>query len=158
MRKCTKCEVEKTTDNYNKCKNRLDGLYAECKQCRNEYKRKARQKGATKILVDNKIVEIITEFPEIFLAERAVRKVSRGRNNEILQHWNYEKKNRQDVVMMSRHNKIKVLVNTIYDQEVMMYRVKHTDELLDTREKFEAFAESLKAQYDIKSVNTLTKH
>ena len=60
--------------------------------------------------------------------------------------------------MMSRHNKIKVLVNTIYDQEVMMYRVKHTDELLDTREKFEAFAESLKAQYDIKSVNTLTKH
>lgn len=34
---CSKCKIEKSTINFNKCKSKKDGLYNSCKQCRKKF-------------------------------------------------------------------------------------------------------------------------
>ena len=49
IKKCTKCSVEKPFSEFNKDKNRKDGLYPNCKSCNSLYMRQYRQENKEKI-------------------------------------------------------------------------------------------------------------
>lgn len=42
-KKCSKCKIEKTDDNYDKSKITKNGLYSTCKSCRKEYREKNKE-------------------------------------------------------------------------------------------------------------------
>lgn len=51
---CSKCNKEKYTNDFHKCKNNKDGLYTYCRQCKKQDDQKYNDKNKTKILERHK--------------------------------------------------------------------------------------------------------
>lgn len=51
---CSKCNKEKHTNDFHKCKNNKDGLYTYCRQCKKQDDQKYNDKNKTKILERHK--------------------------------------------------------------------------------------------------------
>lgn len=76
--------------------------------------------------------------PLIGTARRAVRAL--GRSTEFhWHHWNYQKPFHIDVIQLTPQEHRKAHRYLLLDQEHLMYRRNDTMELLDTKERHEAF-------------------
>jgi len=79
-----------------------------------------------------------TESPEVLRARRAVRSLGRSMAMHW-HHWSYQEAHKLDCIHMTPPEHRRAHRFLVYDREHLMYRRCDTMELLDTRERHEAF-------------------
>ena len=77
LKKCSKCGIEKSAQDFNRDKNRKDGLQRYCKPCRNQAKREYHLKQVEK----GWDVYILPEENYAGLSSYAVKRISNHRDN-----------------------------------------------------------------------------
>lgn len=82
------------------------------------------------------------KFPEKYTAILSCKKLLRPPGYQ-LHHWSYRKEHKRDVIALTIkvHNLVHKFI--IYDQEIMMYRIAKTGELLDSKEAHQEFIDGL---------------
>lgn len=159
---CVKCNKEKDVSSFYFRKDNLKNR-AECKDCtrcitkKNFLKKKddpdfilkERERGNDKYnrlykssLFDRYFKYIDGEkwkdkFPEKTKAADSTKSIRKDGHH--CHHWSYLQQHRKDVIYLTPSQHMKSHRFIIYDQERMMYRRFDTNELLDTKEKHEAY-------------------
>lgn len=170
---CFKCKKEKIINEYYAHKQMGDGYLNKCKDCtkkdikerasiliqnpewvkkeqkrhrekyyRLNYKTKHKPSPEAKRIATDRYK---SKYPEKIIAH--ARSANMDSKNGHLHHWSYNEIHYKDVIDMSESNHSFFHRFLIYDQERMMYRRCDTHELLDTREKHEAFFEHCKTNF-----------
>lgn len=78
-KKCTKCKLNKQITEFVKDKTRIDGLFPQCRECKNKDKRENYKKNKNKIYEQNKVW--VNNNPE---KVREIKKRYRDKNKEVL--------------------------------------------------------------------------
>lgn len=162
---CFKCGVEKPLSDYYKHKKMGDGHLGKCKECtksdtkkrhdellkdtawvEKEHKRHREKyhrlgyKEKHKPAAESKkqtMLRYYEKYPEKRFARSKISYLENvlGHNH----HWSYNEIHYKDVINLTEkdHNKAHRFI--VYDQERKMYRRIDTNELLDTRERHEAW-------------------
>ncbi len=124
-----------------------DGLLGKCKACtRKDSEERRKRKEATdpgwvakeEERQRKKNKDMNHKHPLIATARRAARKLGRSKEYHW-HHWSYNKEHRTDVIQLLPTEHRKAHRYLVFDQEHFMYRRSDTLELLDTRERHEAF-------------------
>ncbi len=165
---CFKCNVDKPPLEYYKHKKMADGHLGKCKDCTRkdsdirekelrrtnpawieEEKKRAREKyfrlgykDKHKPSYEDKkkaMKKYNEKYPEKLKAKVASQRLEIKIQGNHLHHWSYNDEHFKDVIELTenQHNKLHRYI--IYDQERKMYRRCDNQELLDTREKHEAY-------------------
>lgn len=145
-KRCFKCGCLKDLSLFYRHKFMSDGHLNKCMACtRDEERRRhhkkmgdpdwAAREGARQRKKNKKMNHA---DPVIATARRAVRKLGRSKESHW-HHWSYQKPHHTDVIQLTPQNHRKAHRFLIYDQEHLQYRRSDTMELLDTRERHEAF-------------------
>lgn len=147
MKQCFKCKAVKDRSEFYAHPQMGDGLLGKCKACtrRDSEARRAKKEANDPEWVKNekerhrkKNKTMYHEHPIIGAARNAVRKL--GRTKEYhWHHWSYRKEHHVDVIQLLPNEHRKAHRFLVYDQEHFQYRRSDTLELLDTRERHEAF-------------------
>lgn len=155
---CTKCGKILEIINFYKNKDNKDGYRNDCKQCKNKYNNQYYQKYKLKIKEYNQRPEIKQynvnkqikyqkKYPEkIKFRWKVQDNLPPAGNGFHYHHWSYNKQHQLDVIILtiSEHIRLHKLIS--YDKTTMMYRVKATGELLDSREKHQNYINNILLQ------------
>jgi hypothetical protein len=151
MKTCFKCGTEKSLSEFYKHPQMKDGLLGKCKKCT---RADAEQRRLLKTQTDAGWVDkekhrqrkknkaMNHEHPLVATARRAVRALGRSKDFHW-HHWSYNKNHHTDVIQLSPMEHRKAHRFLVYDQEHFQYRRCDTMELLDTRERHEAFIRNM---------------
>lgn len=143
-KECTKKDVKEREEEKRKDPEWVEKERARCREKARRLGTKKPTKEAKKLTI-NKYRD---KYPEKVRARNLSSHLSPKKKGNNLHHWSYRKEHAKDVIELSKKNHYHVHRYMIYDQEQMMYRVssKFTDwdfgDLLDTRERHEAFIDS----------------
>lgn len=143
---CFKCGETKMRSEFYAHPQMGDGLLGKCKRCTRkdaEDRRAIKLKDPEWIAKEQqrhrkKSKDRDCIFPEKRIAMNAARKIGKNKG-EHLHHWSYKAEHRRDVIRLEAPHHRKAHRFLVYDQERMMYRRTDTMELLDTRERHEAY-------------------
>lgn len=164
---CNICLVEKDLTEYYTNKGCADGYQNRCKNCtkrkskekldlinadpvlkeaeqkrhREKYHRLAYKEKhkPTPEMKKEAIALYKSKYPEKYKAKIASQRMSKVNDDNELHHWSYIQEHWKDVIELSERDHQKAHRFIIYDQERFVYRRIDTMELLDTREKHEAY-------------------
>ena len=174
MKKCFKCSLEKTLDEFYKHKQMPDGHLNKCKSCTKndvkyrenilrqniEYVKKERERAREKYYRLNYIEKKVSKeckcnsiknyknkYPEKYIAKYLSQRVRKENMKNHLHHWSYNKEHALDVIELSIKEHNFLHRHMIYDAERFMYRRCDNNQLLDTKEShLEYFNYLLKTQ------------
>lgn len=127
LNKCKECTKKDTADRV--AVKRLDIVWLA--QETERQRRKARRMHYTR--------------PEQSEARNACRKMGKSRYYHW-HHWSYRKEHHTDVFRIRRDHHTKLHEHLVYDVDSLCFAVVGTGELLNTREKHEAFIRSVVVQ------------
>jgi len=158
MKKCKKCGVTKSLEDYYRANGMKDGLASECKSCvkikernrvsilRNDIvwlekerlRCRNKQRKSPKYIRDPeklraKYLSYNAAYPEKQLSRNATRNmiVECGCQNH---HWSYNEEHYRDIISLTVRDHNKAHRYMVYDQERFMYRRSTDNVLLDTKE------------------------
>ena len=137
MKLCTKCKTEKELSEYSKKKSSKDGLQYECKACVKQYDKQYRAENSERLKQQRK--QYHAKYPEKIKAKNKANRNLPSIRGMHRHHWSYQEKHWLDVIYVDAslhsyyHSKLE------YDPERMIYRVKATGQLLDTKQKHSSF-------------------
>lgn len=178
---CFKCNLEKELNCFYKHKNMYDGHLNKCKDCtKNDSKKRQDElrknpewvekekertrekyfrlgyKGKYKSTPKQRKLNTMKYFniyPEKKEAKNKTSGLKAKTKGNQLHHWSYNEEHFKDVIELTVLEHNLVHRKTIYDQERRMYRRIDNNELLDTREKAEAYYNLIIVQEDVKRDN-----
>lgn len=143
---CFKCGERMPISHFYRHPQMADGHLGKCKQCtRKDTKTRTDALMANPEWVEReaerhrqKANKVNKERPEVSRARRAVRSLSRSKDMHW-HHWSYQEAHKVDCIHMTPPEHRRAHRFLIYDGEHLMYRRCDNMELLDTRERHEAF-------------------
>ena len=152
MKICTKCKEEKELSEFSKSKSSKDGLQYNCKACQRQYCRQYYAKNAEYCKQYQR--EYVAENPELkaernrkYKSKYPEKRKAKSKANYNLpsragchrHHWSYNEEHWLDIIYVDASMHSYYHTHMEYDSTHMMYRIKATGELLDTRERHEAY-------------------
>lgn len=154
-KKCKECQLVKLKSNFY-------GLQGECKDCtkkRVKYREDALRKDPA--FVEKERVRSREKYRRLYVGTQKAspevnkrywlkypeKKIAKERSQYLKKpfdcaekhHWSYLEEHWVDVIWLTKKHHMKAHRFIVYDQERMMYRRCDTNELLDTKEKHQAF-------------------
>lgn len=136
LNKCKECTKEDVRSRYNL--KREDEGWMEQERERGRIKAKKYRYRPSKERRNEDTMKYKRRYPEKVAARNLSQRLPRI-DGHHLHHWSYRPEHAKDCidVTIDQHGILHRHIR--YDKAAMMYRVKDTGELLDTREKHEAF-------------------
>jgi len=134
LNKCKECNKKDTKNRQDILRNDPNWLDSERTRGRKKYHRLYIGTGKAKPH-NNKAWQ--NKYPE--------KKIASSRSSHVRRpgfekhHWSYNEPHYKDVVWLTKKHHMKAHRFLVYDQEQMMYRRYDTMELLDTKDRHEAF-------------------
>ena len=133
MKICTKCKEEKELSGFSKDKRAKSGLQSQCKVCHKQY---IAENPEVKAKINKKYE---SKYPEKGKAKSKANNNLPSRDGYHRHHWSYNEEHWLDVIYVDASMHSYYHTHMEYDSAHMMYRIKATGELLDTRERHEAY-------------------
>jgi len=159
MKNCNLCKIDKPITDFYERKDTKTKLNARCKVCvlvrqkkhkqdikaNPNFKRDAAREWNAKNRHKHKIYNDnwIKKFPEKNKAIQSNQRLKRTVVGSQFHHWSYNLEHHKDVIELMTEDHTEIHTLTVYDQSFMMYRIKSTGELLDTKLKTLNFIKSL---------------
>ena len=148
MKICPKCKEEKELSKFSKDKRAKSGLKTQCKACNKQYRAENTEQikqYQKQYFAENP--ELKAKFNKKYESKYPEKKKATNKANNNLpsrdgyhrHHWSYNEEHWLDIIYVnaSMHNYYHTHME--YDSTHMVYRIKSTGELLDTRERHEAY-------------------
>lgn len=156
---CKDCTKNRISSKYQVDKE--DPVYVEKERERGRYKYNRLYVGVkTKPEVKKKaIAKHKKSYPEKYLASNRAQRISVANGNER-HHWSYKPDHYLDIIPLPVRLHAFLHRHLIYDQSEMQYRIKETNELLNSREKHLIFINSLSILFEFEQqrlANIVTK-
>ena len=152
MKICPKCKEEKELSGFSKMKSSKDGLQHNCKACSRQYyaenteqlKQYQKQYFAENPEVKAKFnKKYESKYPEKRKATTKANNNLPSRDGYHRHHWSYNEEHWLDIIYVNASMHSYYHTHMEYDSTHMVYRAKATGELLDTRERHEAYLKIL---------------
>lgn len=137
LNKCKECNKKDVKDNYRINISKPGYMDKERKRGREKHHRLYRRAVKDYVHQYNDGSTYLTRYPE--------KKIAGNKSSHLLRkgfeghHWSYNEQHYKDIIWLTKKHHMKAHRFIVYDQEQMMYRRYDTLELLDTKERHEAF-------------------
>ncbi len=141
-KKCFKCKRTRPLDQFYRHPKMADGRVNKCVDCaRKDSDARRREKLKDPVWVEQEAARLRAKArkrtPERTKAHNALR--TRRKPGVHLHHWSYLPEHHTDVIELSPKDHRRAHRFMVYDAERLQYRRCDTMELLDTRERHEAY-------------------
>lgn len=143
---CNKCNKELTLDKFGKCKNTKDGLKSQCKECRNEKKRKYTKENHVKISEYNKknrednrekFIEKERKYREEHSDKQKIAsKKYYEANVEKCRECNREHYKRNKVEISEWHKEYRKANLQEHQEREKKYRIENSDKCKESKKKY----------------------